>query len=140
MLVSSVTHVVQLHVYPLEHHVIGAAGFGIIYFLYRSVSGASSSFGNVVWCNTAYYWRNLGNLSFLLAPSQSLYGFLCNYRSDIDISVRVGVVVTNLPLSSETVLVTFTTHGYSNVPTLSLTDFSTTDYNGNIIYPEIIDF
>ena len=32
MLVSSVTHVVQLQVYPLEHHVIGAAGFGIIYF------------------------------------------------------------------------------------------------------------
>ena len=33
MLVSGVTHVVQLQVYPLEHHVIGAAGFGIIYFL-----------------------------------------------------------------------------------------------------------
>ena len=32
MLVSSVTHVIQLQVYPLEHHVIGAAGFGIIYF------------------------------------------------------------------------------------------------------------
>ncbi len=32
MLVSSVTHVVQLQVYPLEHHVIGAAGFGVIYF------------------------------------------------------------------------------------------------------------
>lgn len=32
MLVSSVTHVVQLQVYPLEHHVIGAAIFGIIYF------------------------------------------------------------------------------------------------------------
>ena len=32
MLVSSVTHVVQLQVYPLEHHVIGAAAFGIIYF------------------------------------------------------------------------------------------------------------
>ena len=32
MLISSVTHVVQLQVYPLEHHVIGAAGFGIIYF------------------------------------------------------------------------------------------------------------
>ncbi|MGL6342017.1 MAG: hypothetical protein ACRC80_23085 [Waterburya sp.] len=32
MLISSVTHVVQLQVYPLEHHVIGAAAFGIIYF------------------------------------------------------------------------------------------------------------
>ena len=32
MLVSSVTHVIQLQVYPLEHHVIGAAGFGVIYF------------------------------------------------------------------------------------------------------------
>lgn len=32
LLVSSATHVVQLQVYPLEHHVIGAAGFGIIYF------------------------------------------------------------------------------------------------------------
>ena len=32
MLVSSVTHVVQLQVYPPEHHVIGAAAFGIIYF------------------------------------------------------------------------------------------------------------
>ena len=32
LLVSSVTHVVQLQVYPLEHHVIGAAVFGIIYF------------------------------------------------------------------------------------------------------------
>ena len=32
MLISSVTHVVQLQVYPLEHHVIGAAVFGIIYF------------------------------------------------------------------------------------------------------------
>lgn len=32
MLVSSVTHVVQLQVYPLEHHVVGAAGFGVIYF------------------------------------------------------------------------------------------------------------
>ena len=31
MLISSVTHVVQLQVYPLEHHIIGAAGFGIIY-------------------------------------------------------------------------------------------------------------
>ena len=33
MIISSVTHVVQLQVYPLEHHVIGAAAFGIIYFL-----------------------------------------------------------------------------------------------------------
>ncbi len=32
MIISSVTHVLQLRVYPLEHHVIGAAGFGIIYF------------------------------------------------------------------------------------------------------------
>jgi hypothetical protein len=32
MLVSSVTHVVKLQVYPLEHHVVGAAAFGIIYF------------------------------------------------------------------------------------------------------------
>ena len=32
LLISSATHVVQLQVYPLEHHVIGAAGFGIIYF------------------------------------------------------------------------------------------------------------
>ena len=32
MLISSITHVVQLQVYPLEHHVIGAAGFGVIYF------------------------------------------------------------------------------------------------------------
>lgn len=32
MIVSSVTHVLQLKVYPLEHHVIGAAAFGIIYF------------------------------------------------------------------------------------------------------------
>ena len=32
LIISSVTHVVQLQVYPLEHHVIGAAGFGIIYF------------------------------------------------------------------------------------------------------------
>ena len=32
MLVSSVTHVIQLQVYPLEHHVIGAAAFGVIYF------------------------------------------------------------------------------------------------------------
>ena len=32
MIISSVTHVVQLQVYPLEHHVIGAALFGIIYF------------------------------------------------------------------------------------------------------------
>ena len=32
MLISGVTHVIQLQVYPLEHHVIGAAGFGIIYF------------------------------------------------------------------------------------------------------------
>ena len=32
MIISSVTHVVQLRVYPLEHHVIGAAAFGIIYF------------------------------------------------------------------------------------------------------------
>ncbi|MGV2831971.1 hypothetical protein [Myxosarcina sp. GI1(2024)] len=32
MLISSITHVVQLQVYPLEHHVIGAAAFGIIYF------------------------------------------------------------------------------------------------------------
>jgi hypothetical protein len=32
MIISSVTHVLQLKVYPLEHHVIGAAAFGIIYF------------------------------------------------------------------------------------------------------------
>ena len=32
LLVSSVTHVAQLQVYPLEHHVIGAAGFGVVYF------------------------------------------------------------------------------------------------------------
>ena len=32
MIISSVTHVLQLGVYPLEHHVIGAAVFGIIYF------------------------------------------------------------------------------------------------------------
>jgi hypothetical protein len=32
LIISSVTHVVQLQVYPLEHHVIGAAVFGIIYF------------------------------------------------------------------------------------------------------------
>ena len=32
MLISSVTHMAQLLVYPLEHHVIAAAGFGIIYF------------------------------------------------------------------------------------------------------------
>ena len=32
MIISSVTHVLQLLVYPLEHHVIGAAAFGIIYF------------------------------------------------------------------------------------------------------------
>ena len=32
LMISGVTHVVQLKVYPLEHHVIGAAGFGIIYF------------------------------------------------------------------------------------------------------------
>ena len=32
MIISSVTHVLQLKVYPLEHHVIGAATFGIIYF------------------------------------------------------------------------------------------------------------
>ena len=32
MIISSVTHVLQLRVYPLEHHVIGAAVFGIIYF------------------------------------------------------------------------------------------------------------
>ena len=32
MLISSITHLVQLQVYPLEHHVIGAAVFGIIYF------------------------------------------------------------------------------------------------------------
>ncbi|NJK57940.1 MAG: hypothetical protein HC939_19080 [Pleurocapsa sp. SU_5_0] len=32
MLVSSVTHVVQLQVYPLEHHVVDAAAFGIIGF------------------------------------------------------------------------------------------------------------
>ena len=33
MIISSVTHVLQLKVYPLEHHVIGAAGFGIIYLV-----------------------------------------------------------------------------------------------------------
>ena len=32
MIISSVTHVLQLKVYPLQHHVIGAAAFGIIYF------------------------------------------------------------------------------------------------------------
>ncbi len=32
MIISSVTHVLQLKVYPLSHHVIGAAAFGIIYF------------------------------------------------------------------------------------------------------------
>ena len=32
LIISSVTHVLQLKVYPLEHHVIGAAAFGIIYF------------------------------------------------------------------------------------------------------------
>ncbi len=32
MIISSITHVLQLWVYPLEHHVIGAAAFGIIYF------------------------------------------------------------------------------------------------------------
>ena len=32
MIISSVTHVLQLFVYPLEHHVLGAAAFGIIYF------------------------------------------------------------------------------------------------------------
>ena len=32
MSVSSVTHIIQLQVYPLEHHVIGAAAFGVIYF------------------------------------------------------------------------------------------------------------
>ncbi len=32
MIISSVTHVLQLKVYPLEYHVMGAAGFGIIYF------------------------------------------------------------------------------------------------------------
>lgn len=32
MLISSVTHVLQLLVYPLEHHVLGAAAFGIMYF------------------------------------------------------------------------------------------------------------
>ncbi|MDY6900809.1 MAG: hypothetical protein SWZ49_22420 [Cyanobacteriota bacterium] len=32
MIISSITHVIQLQVYPLEHHVIGAAAFGIIYF------------------------------------------------------------------------------------------------------------
>ena len=32
MIISSVTHVLQLRVYPPEHHVIGAAAFGIIYF------------------------------------------------------------------------------------------------------------
>ena len=32
LIISSVTHVLQLKVYPLEHHVIGAASFGIIYF------------------------------------------------------------------------------------------------------------
>ncbi|NER93815.1 MAG: hypothetical protein F6J86_08230 [Symploca sp. SIO1B1] len=33
MIISSVTHVVQLQIYPREHHVIGAAGFGIIYLI-----------------------------------------------------------------------------------------------------------
>ncbi len=33
MIISSVTHVLQLKVYPLEHHVIGAAGFGILYLV-----------------------------------------------------------------------------------------------------------
>ena len=32
LIISSVTHVVQLQVYPLQHPVIGAAAFGIIYF------------------------------------------------------------------------------------------------------------
>ena len=32
MIISSVTHVLQLLVYPLEHHVIGAATFGVMYF------------------------------------------------------------------------------------------------------------
>ena len=32
MIISSVTHVLQLFVYPLEHHVIGAAAFGVMYF------------------------------------------------------------------------------------------------------------
>lgn len=32
MIISSVTHVIQLQIYPLQHHVIGAAVFGVIYF------------------------------------------------------------------------------------------------------------
>ena len=33
MLISGVTHLIQLQVYPLEGHVIGAAAFGIVYFI-----------------------------------------------------------------------------------------------------------
>ena len=33
MIISGVTHLLQLLVYPLEGHVIGAATFGIVYFI-----------------------------------------------------------------------------------------------------------
>ena len=56
------------------------------------------------------------------------------------LNVKVEVAVTSLPLLSETVLVTFTTHGYSNVLLLSLTDFLAFDYYRNIIYPFVVEF
>lgn len=33
MIISGITHLIQLQVYPLEGHVIGAAAFGIVYFI-----------------------------------------------------------------------------------------------------------
>ena len=33
MIISGVTHLIQLFVYPLEGHVIGAAAFGVLYFI-----------------------------------------------------------------------------------------------------------
>ncbi|MDJ0713353.1 MAG: hypothetical protein QNJ54_03915 [Prochloraceae cyanobacterium] len=33
MLISGVTHILQLFVYPAEFHVLGAAAFGVVYFI-----------------------------------------------------------------------------------------------------------
>ena len=33
MIISGVTHLIQLLVYPLEGHVVGAAAFGVVYFI-----------------------------------------------------------------------------------------------------------
>ncbi len=52
---------------------------------------------------------------------------------------RVEEDVSIAPLSSETVRDSFPSHGYSNVSTLSLTDFSAFNQNRDVIYPGEFD-